>query len=124
MSTESTLFDVPTSSHRADRTSHLSLQPILEPEAAMTERFDFSQQPHPRYTYYRGSSSPAVNTLSAGGPSQTNRSRHLSMGDLDSVEEDFTALPQKDHFFRRASQLDAPQRRKSGLRNVTNMSGL
>jgi hypothetical protein len=111
-----------------NRASHVSLEPIHEPDASMTRAFDFSQQPHPRYTYYRGSSSPNFNIQRAelpAGPSQNKKSRHLSINDLSSVDDDLTALPQKDHFFKRHSQLNPrAQRISSGLRNVTNVSGL
>jgi hypothetical protein len=132
MSMESTLFTEPSSSsshgvHGDIRASHISLEPIPEPEAAITSPIDFSQQPHPRYTYYRGESSPSVHFQKAelpAGFTHAKKTRHLSTGDIDSAEEEITALPQKDHFFKRYSQLDPRGQRSSALRNVTNISGL
>jgi hypothetical protein len=130
VSVETSLFsDNPSSSEdpatqRDIRASHISLEPIPEPEAAMTQHIDFTQQPHPRYTYYRGDSTPALQRQPSIGSNRGKRVRHLSTGDLESMDENVTALPQKEHFFQRYSQLPPAQRRSSGLRNVTNISGL
>jgi hypothetical protein len=115
MSAESSMFPERLSStadfiSTESRASHISLEPIHEPDTSMAQAFDFSQQPHPRYTYYRGSSSPALNIQRAelpAGPVQPKRARHLSTGDFSSVDEDLTALPQKGHFFKRYSQLNS-----------------
>jgi hypothetical protein len=109
------------------RASHISLEPIPD-----SHSIDFAMQPHPRYTYYRGASSPALHLPRMEVPAnvaEAKKARHMSTGDLDSVDDNLTALPQKDHFFTRMSQLQrgtssASGRRGSGLRNVTSLEDL